>query len=441
MDKRHKRIYIRTISLLAFLSLIFGIVTVVYATKADRYRFMAEVSSQRAISELCESLDNITVNLQKSLYTGTSEKLSKTGNELNREASIAKVCLGQLTDETIISDEIYKFLSQVGAFTLFTTQSKITSAQKEQLKQLYDYSLSLSEEMSNVRDNYFDGSVAFEKRVTYIDTGEEVPTLFSDAVNDFEQTLTDYPTLIYDGPFADSLLNKTSVFLKDKNEISKKEAAVIAADTLGINTSELRVDDDINSETEQYSFSKGDISISVTKKGGFVSDMSNPRVPSEETISPEEAVNRGRDFLTKTGYDSMEDTYYSVYDGICTINYAYKSNGIIYYSDLIKIGIALDTGEIASIDAMAYLMNHKERTLSGKTLSKQDAIKLLASGLSVISVREAVIPLETGKEAFCYEIHCKDSSGQEVLVYIDCATGEERDILLLLYSDDGILTK
>ena len=220
MDNRHKRMYIRTISLLAFLSLIFGIATIVYATKADRYRFMADVSSQRAVSELCESLDNITVNLQKSLYTGTSQKLSKTGNELNREASIAKVCLGQLTDDTINSDEIYKFLSQVGAFTLFTTRNKITAEQKEQLRQLYDYSLSLSDEMSKVRDNYFDGSVAFEKQTSYVDTGKEAPTLFSEAVNDFGQTLTDYPTLIYDGPFADSLLNKSSAFLKNKNEIS-----------------------------------------------------------------------------------------------------------------------------------------------------------------------------------------------------------------------------
>ena len=86
-------------------------------------------------------------------------------------------------------------------------------------------------------------------------------------------------------------------------------------------------------------------------------------------------------------------------------------------------------------------MNHKERSLPAKALTKQDAVKLIASDLSVITVREAVIPLDTGKEAYCYEVHCKDSSDQEVLVYIDCATGEEQDILLLLYSDDGILTK
>ena len=153
MNNHHKRTYIRIISLLSFLSLVFGVATVVYATKADRYKFAAEISSQRAINELCESLDNITVNLQKSLFTGTSQKLTQTAGELYRESSIAKVCLDQLTDKNIADDEIYKFLSQVGAFTSFVTKSRLTAEQKKQLNQLYDYSVSLSDEMSKVRDS------------------------------------------------------------------------------------------------------------------------------------------------------------------------------------------------------------------------------------------------------------------------------------------------
>ena len=98
---------------------------------------------------------------------------------------------------------------------------KLTESDREGLRQLYNYSLSLSDEMSRVRDSYFDGSLAFEKKTPTINTNEEMPTLFSDAVNDVQQSLTDYPTLIYDGPFSDNLLNKKSVFLKNKKEFSK----------------------------------------------------------------------------------------------------------------------------------------------------------------------------------------------------------------------------
>ncbi len=441
MHIKQKRMYIRIISLLAFLSLVFGVATVVYATKADRYRFMAEVSSQRAISELCQSLDNITVNLQKSLYTGTEKKLRETGNELSREASIAKVCLSQLTDENIISDEIYKFLSQVGAYTLFITNSKPTETHRESLQKLYTYSLALSDEMSSVRDGYFDGSISMQNNNSTIKADIEVPSLFSDAVNDVEQSLTDYPTLIYDGPFADNLLNKTSVFLKNKSEISKGQAKESAAEILSVSSSELRTNDDINGEMALYSFSKGDLDVSITKNGGFVASISNPYSPNEDTISPEQAVSIGSDYLEKLGYSKMNNTYYSVYDGICTINYAYEENSIIYYSDLIKVGVALDTGTVVSLDASPYLMNHHERSKDEKKLTQEDAVKLLSPTLSLMNVSEAVIPLDTGKEAYCYEIHCKDKSGQEALVYIDCTTGEEQDILILLYSDDGILTK
>lgn len=441
MNNSRKRTYIRIISLLSFLSLVFGISTVVYATRADRYKFAAEISSQRAINELCESLDNITVNLQKSLFTGTSQKLTQTAGELYREASIAKVCLDQLTDQSINDEEIYKFLSQVGAFTSFATKSRLTSEQKQQLQQLYDYSLSLSDEMSKVRDGYFGGTVAFSAPENSTVKKEQIPTLFPDAVNDFEQALSDYPTLIYDGPFSDNLLNKKSVFLKNKKEFSKTEAAEIAAKVLGSKPSELHKDKDIDGEIGLYSFSKGDVSISVTKKGGYICQIMSMYSPDEATISAEEAVSRGRDYLSQLGYKNMTSTYYSVYDGICTVNYAYKKEGITCYPDLIKVGIALDTGETVSLDASTYLMNHTERELPKATATAEDAVKNLASGLDVISVKKALIPLKTGKEALCYEIHCKNKHQQQALVYVDCATLTEQDILLLLYADEGILTK
>ena len=443
MSEKRKNFYIRTISLLSFFSIVFCVATIVYAQKANQYRFMAEVSYQRAVSELCESLDNITVNLQKSLYTGTSEKMKQTANELKRESAIAKVCLSQLTDENINSDEIYKFLSQVGAFTLFTTQNKITAKQQESLRRLYNYSDSLCKEMNKIRSGCFDGSISFSSENSSLQkTEENAPELFGDAMQDFDQSLTDYPTLIYDGPFADNLLNKKSVFLKNKSEKTKKEASSIAARVMNTDEKGLRQLDDVNSQIELYSFSKGDKSISITKKGGYVATYSDPRQINEETISPEEAVSRGRDYLSILGFDSMESTYYSVYDGVCTINFAFCVDGIICYPDLIKVGIALDTGETVSVDSTAYLMNHTERTAEEITVSLEAAIKSLSSSLNVISTKQVFIPLDTGKEAFCHEIRCKDTkSDQEVLVYIDCRSGKEQDILILLYSDNGILTK
>ncbi|MBQ6838322.1 MAG: germination protein YpeB, partial [Clostridia bacterium] len=66
---------------------------------------------------------------------------------------------------------------------------------------------------------------------------------------------------------------------------------------------------------------------------------------------------------------------------------------------------------------------------------------LLNSNLQVLSAKKAVIPTEWETEVFVYEYRCKAEDAQEILVYIDPVTGEEKDILILLYSDGGVLTK
>ena len=63
------------------------------------------------------------------------------------------------------------------------------------------------------------------------------------------------------------------------------------------------------------------------------------------------------------GYENMKDSYYALNDGICVVNFAQMEGDAICYTDLIKVGVALDNGEIVSIDARGYLMNHKDRTI------------------------------------------------------------------------------
>jgi germination protein YpeB len=214
-----------------------------------------------------------------------------------------------------------------------------------------------------------------------------------------------------------------------------------AAEFMNTSPEGIREEADVNSEIELYCFSKGEVAVAVTKKGGKLCYMVNPRDVSAESISGEECIKRAKKFLSDIGYKSMRESYYSVFDGVCTINFAYSENGIFHYSDLIKVGVAMDSGEVLSVDARGYLMNHRKRDIYDEGVSLKKARKILSENLKILSEKTAVIPLDTGKEAYCYEFRCKDKSGQEVLVYIDKTTGEERDIQLLLYADGGIMTR
>lgn len=86
-------------------------------------------------------------------------------------------------------------------------------------------------------------------------------------------------------------------------------------------------------------------------------------------------------------------------------------------------------------------MNHKERTLPQQYITEEEARNSLAPNLTVKNVKLALIPSESDKEYFCYEFLCTGTRGEDILVYVDALTGVERDILLLLYSDGGTLTK
>lgn len=57
----------------------------------------------------------------------------------------------------------------------------------------------------------------------------------------------------------------------------------------------------------------------------------------------------------------MTDTYYLKSENIATINYAAQQDGVTLYPDLIKVKIALDTGEILSMEAQGYIFNHMQR--------------------------------------------------------------------------------
>ncbi len=445
MDKKNIITKNKTIWVLSALCLALFILTAMNSAKMKSLERETEVQRQKYLSELCENLDSMTVSLSKSLCTSTAEMFHKNGNDLARQAAVAKVSLSGITDETIITDEIYKFLSQAGDYALYLSQKErfsLSEKEREKLKALYDYSKHLSDSFEQISSDYYSGRVAFTKKVNnLLSSAENEGISFSDSFTDIQQTMGDYPTLLYDGPFADAVINKKPLGLTAE-EITADEARKKTAEYLECEAGGLKKEADTEGTIDLYCFSYGDRTVGITKKGGMLCYMTDPVYVGEVAISTDEAVKRGKEYLKRTGFpESMRQSYYSTYDGICTVNYAYEKDGIICYSDLVKVSVSLETGKAVAFDSRGYLMNHAERQTANNILSREKCRKILSPFLSVMSSKLAFIPLETGKEALCYEFHCKDREGQEVLVYINAENGKEENILLLLYSDDGVLTK
>lgn len=419
---------------------------VINAQKASELSRQLNADAERSLSTLEACMSSINTNLTKGLYANTTPMLSSMAISLTRDAASAKNSLSALPLSDTQLDNMLKFLSQVGAFvsTLdrkLSLGEPITSEERNQLKQLIDVSQKLLSELDTITQGVEDGSVSFKQAGSTLQKSADQSMQIDSAFGDAEQTLTDYPTLIYDGPFSDHILNQSPKALEGKSDISKEKALEIASDFIGVNKSTLRFDSETNGVIETYNFFVDSINISVCKKGGAVLYLLGSSNAGESVITPEQAVENAKNFLSAKGYENMKESYYSTQDGICTVNFAYENEGVICYPDLIKLSVSLETGNIISFDARGYIMNHTDRPPVQSKISADEAKMSVSDYLTVMSSRLAVIPTDYKTEKTAYEFHCKTPDEQEVLVYIDVLTAKEDDILLLLYSDGGILTK
>ena len=166
--------------------------------------------------------------------------------------------------------------------------------------------------------------------------------------------------------------------------------------------------------------------------------MNTNREVSSEIVSNEEANKKGIEFLEQKGFKDMKETYFLKQEGEMTINYAYSQNGVIAYPDLIKVKVALDTGEILGIETTGYLNNHTQRDVRNIKISKEEAKKNLNKNLKIQSEGMAIIPTEWKTELLCYEFKGKVDD-REFLVYINAENGREEDILIITNTPNGTL--
>ncbi len=425
--------------------LVLGIISIVQTVRAEKFETEAQLTKQMALISLEESLQDISANLEKTVYVSTPTMLSRLSADLWRDASSAKESLSLLPSEGTALSNTYKFLSQVGEFVMSLQRKsaageKLSRDERQKLENLLDYCTRLNEEISTMCFNLQNGNFSFDSITsTLSDTDSNISTL-SQGFDDTEQAMSDLPSLIYDGPFSDHIENSSAALLEGLEEITEKKALEVALNCCEEN-SDLEFAYDENGNIECYVFQNDSLTIAVTKKGGKPLYMLNSGFAGEVQIDYDEAVEYAKEFLNKIGYSDIKESYYFAEDGICTVNFAAEENGVTMYPDLIKVSINLQNGKIMSFDATGYVSCHKSRNSLNPTLSQEEAQNKLYEGLEIIDTKLCVIPTEWQTEQYCYEIHCITEKGQELLVYIDCVTGEEDNILILLYSDGGVLTK
>ena len=440
---------------LVFVIIILSIVILILGAfmykKNREYITASNNEHNMAFYELVDYMQNVETYLAKSIITKSANHGAETLTNLWREANLAQSYLAMLPIESQELENTQKFLNQVSDYSFALSRKNIEDKELndddiKNLTQLHDYSIELantlnqlSEDLNNNRITWKD--LKSDKKLLF---AQEVSNISKDSFSNLEENFHEYSGLIYDGAFSEHLTNGSKKAVTG-DDIDEEKAKNIAKDFIGEDKvkkiSSIGLSE--NSDIPGFNFSienhqDDNINIAVSKKGGHVIFMNSNREVEVEEISDEDANKKALEFLNNKGFNNMKETYYLKQDGILTINYAYSQDGIIVYSDLIKVKVALDNGEILGVETTGYLNSHYIREIPKKMIPIDKAKEKLNKNLEITNERMAIIPTKWKTEILCYEFTGKINN-IDFLVYVTVETGEEEDVLIITNTPNGTL--
>lgn len=405
---------------------------------------------QRAVNDLSGYVSGMEAALEKVRYANTATAQTSLAAQLLEESSGAKAALAVLPTSGENSGNINRFLSQAGDYASYLSRrlaagSTLGEEEFDNLTTLRKYAETLSEELQKLEERFRYGKVTMREARSTLQNVSEVLPAYGGELEESASAFGEYPTLIYDGPFSDHISQRTAKATRDMKRLGQGTTQKTAAKFLGIEASQLEAVTDTGGGLPCYNFTSGDIRISMTKDGGLLCTLSNSRTISENKLSQEQALEKAKSFLKKAGIESTKESYYVVADGVCTFNFAWvettsTGESITCYPDLIKVGVAMDNGEIVSYNASGYLMNHQERSFDDIQVSAKKARESVSPRLKIQKDPTlALIPTPGLSEVLCWEFVCKGEDGEDILVYVNVETGMEDRIYELIESDQGTL--
>lgn len=422
-----------------------------------------QISYYRAFSDILGYLEDTEGYLLKAMASGTPERTSLMLEEAWRSAALAENSLSVMPIDRSVMEDISKYLVQVGdvvkSYNAGTVGGTAMSEENaETLSRLYGYAQDLRGAFAYMAYNIGQGGCTWEEIEKYskaITENEEIAEEYSFLEN-FSAPFADYPSLIYDGPFSEHMKTRKAKALEGSKTITAEQGSAflrrVFADCEPDSIRYSHESTDGVIETYSYVIKVKDPSgdgddrglitayADVTKQGGLLYSMVFYRAVQEVNLDAGQAVEAGRRFLERIGYEDMVPSYYTIEGGYVTANYCTEKENVLYYPDMVKVSIALDNGEVVGLEGERYIRSHTERDPDGEILSEEEARATVGKQLEVISARRAVIPNDFGGEYNTYEFTC-DFDGRRVLVYVDCKTGAEREILILQEDETGILAK
>ncbi len=277
--KNHReRIVVVVMGAALIAAIIWAGVTTVSAQSLDQ-----QINSgyDRGYNELLNDLENLETSLAKLQVTSTSRQYTLQLMDIWRQSGETKAALETLPVSQVIMGDLSAFITRLGDYCYMLGQ-KVTSGspvESKDLKQLKDLQEMCVKVRGTLKEEFEKNRGKFARLTTEGYT--RMPEEGDVALAKLAQGNTEYPHLIYDGPYSESRDEMKPKSLEGLKTVNEKTASQNALDYIGKDKTE-RLDriNDLGGVIECYGFKgelmdeSGDIYVYVTKKGGKILMMS-----------------------------------------------------------------------------------------------------------------------------------------------------------------------
>ena len=219
--KMSKRNTVRVISFSCAAVLLIAGAAVSGFQLVSRYRATIEHTYQQALSEFSDYFTNLQSALTKGVYANTQTQQYGLAVKLAGDSQGAKAALSRLPLSNGEDDALQKYLAQVGDFAEYVTAKlsrgqELTEDDKQSLSKLSGYAEKVSGQIEEISARYGDGDTfigqaqKIEGNLEHVNTQTAENTL-DKSFTQVSESFENYPSLVYDGPFADQVQQKKLV--------------------------------------------------------------------------------------------------------------------------------------------------------------------------------------------------------------------------------------
>ena len=400
-----------------------------------------ENAYRKAFYDIIEQVDNIDVNLSKAVHTKDTGAMQTYLVDVAINSELCENDIGELPLKDESKFYTAKLVNQIGDYCKYLNKKiingeSLSDNDVKMLKDLYTANKSFKASLTDmVRE--MDGDFSF---VQMADGG--VGNVVVKNFNELQNLSSSYPELIYDGPFSDGTAGREIKGLTG-DKISKDKAEKIFEkifSSRGIDNVSCTGKSDAITPTYNLT---GDIDgdtlyAEITETGGKLLMFSFAGDCNKVNIDEDQAVEKATEFLTSIGIKDMTAVWVNLANNVYTINMATDLDGVVVYSDLIKVRVCGESGTVIGIEATTYYTNHKARTIETPTISKETARAKADDSMEIETSRLCIVPIGRTSEKLCYEFSGQ-MDGDIYYVYIDAKTGKQVEMFRVIDSQDGKL--